>query len=292
MPSYLPFQLGGYTQRICSVAAINVRSSIREVRCRQLIMVSGAKSIALLRALIIVLFSLSIVSLNSCTRWEISSHALEQTGGLSSIKDNLSVGVDIRALTVKLEMGIETTYYQTNKIPESEIVEGKQGNYYFIDLKNVVTKEVLFFKPGKYTIDSLDREFSQSITSFYREVWNTLQKDERIEIFVLGSADVIGNESFRGTVEDVDCQSEDFLATSVFPRIDTNSNRYSRSSESQLMSGEYKNRDLPNLRARFVQCKLKEAYSDLNPKILQGSVSPEAGEHFRNVSLILFVPKL
>ena len=150
--------------------------------------------------------------------------------------------------------------------------------------------ETLFLSP----FATLYAFFVLYLAKFYQEVYEILQKDDRTDIFVKGSADITGDNDFRAVIEDTSCQSESFLDIFIYPLVDKSLNRYGRTpiAETTISKEYYINRDLPNLRARFVQCKLKEAYVNLKPKILQGSVVPESGEKLRNVSLILFVPYL
>jgi hypothetical protein len=203
------------------------------------------------------------------------------------------VNISIKTIAGELKAGKKTEFYNVEKMPNSEVVKGEKGNYYFIDLKDAETKEILHFNPGKYTIDSFDRQFSKSINRFYGDVWKIIKQDNRASIFLKGSADIIGDASFSAPIENVGCQSENFLAIAVHKEVDKGSKIYEKKPTSQLVEGkEYGNRDLPALRSRFMQCKLQETYSDLHPKILQGSVAPEVGENLRNVSLILFVPSL
>jgi hypothetical protein len=199
----------------------------------------------------------------------------------------------IKTAVAELKAGKETDFYRVEKIPDNEVVKEKKGDYYFIDLKDAETKEILRFKPGKYTIDSFDRQFSKSINKFYSEVWKVIKEDNSSSIFLKGSADITGNTSFRAPIENVRCQSGNFLEIAVQQEVNKGSKIYAKEPTVQLIEGkEYGNRQLPDLRARFMQCKLQETYGDLNPKILQGSVVSEVGEDLRNVSLILFVPSL
>jgi hypothetical protein len=203
------------------------------------------------------------------------------------------IGISIKTLAGELKAGKKTKFYNVEKVPNAEVIKGKKGDYYFIDLKDAQTKEILRFKPGKYTIDSFDRQFSKSITKFYGEIWEIIKQDNRASIFLKGSADIAGDTSFRARIQDVKCQSDPFLAIVVHQEVNKGSNIYTKEPTFQLVKGkEYGNRDLPDLRARFMQCKLQETYTDLKPEILQGSVAPEVGEDLRNVSLILFVPSL
>jgi hypothetical protein len=234
--------------------------------------------VILIPSLLLLMVQLAFVNSNPPEGSRIKSH---------------EVKISIKTIAGELKAGKKTEFYEAEKIPSTEVVKGKKGDYYFIDLKDVKTKEILNFKPGKYTIDSFDRQFGKSINKFNREVWTIMKQDNRASIFLKGSADSTGDASFRAPIENVGCQSDKFLAIAVHKEVNRGSNIYAKELTTKPVEGkEYGNRDLPDLRARFMQCKLQETHSDLNPKILQGNVAPEIGENLRNVSLILFVPSL
>jgi hypothetical protein len=218
----------------------------------------------LIPALLVCLLLYFFYQLYTHTDTPITSEA--QTGGILDQDKKIAFEIDFKALKIKLDMGYHTNYADVIKIPRSTIVEGKEGDYYFVDLKNAKTEEILLFKAGEYTIDGLDKKFSASITQFYNDVVQVTAKVRKPEIFIKGSADASGNGSFKQRLIDVGCQSEDFLHIPVHRRIGGTLYQKEPTVES-LQIEDYTNEELPNLRARFIQCQLKDTYSDIESKI-------------------------
>ncbi|MEM9273001.1 MAG: hypothetical protein AAGA80_08575 [Cyanobacteria bacterium P01_F01_bin.143] len=193
----------------------------------------------------------------------------------------------------ELNKGIDNQHYRTTKIPDDEIVQGKKGDYYWIDIKDAETLEILLFEAGRYKIGGLNRRFGESIQSFYSDTIEPIKNNgKNWDLFLQGSADYLGHENFQGELKDVDCQPEDFRSISVHPPIQKDStDLYSiKSIDKPIQNTMYKNEHLPNLRARFMQCKLQQIY-DLKSEILDGYVKDLIGEEYRNVYLILFIER-
>lgn len=195
---------------------------------------------------------------------------------------NKSIGVlDIK---FKLQGIVRTPYYEVMPFLENELVSGKNGKYYIIDIKKAHKKNRIRFDAGQYTISAFESEYTNSISNFITDIISNIAGKVEYDIFIKGSADIAGNTTFSNHLN----PNYEYKAVHYYPQDYTNSDKFIPIIESQKIPNIYKNKHLPNLRAKFISEKLKDAY-DMDSIILDGNVSLKVDKRDRNVLLLLFV---
>ncbi len=195
---------------------------------------------------------------------------------------------DLASLQTKM-LKLETELYKINRIQEVQLIEGKVGNYYVIDLRKAKTKEIIYFQAGKYVIDHFDVNFRDAVNTFVQDILeNQYIRNTNYELFILGSADIAGHDTF---VAETDSRY-------LFPNgikcleIADSGNPYRYKDVKKNVGSQYTNVDLPNLRAEFVKLKIDELrLINKEITILSGSVTSVVNQLDRNAKLILYIPR-
>jgi len=204
---------------------------------------------------------------------------------------------DFKALTVELESGeVNPNVFTTTKIPNTQMVQGNTGDYFYVDLKNQENKKLIYFPPGRYILDKANyREFSESLKIFYNDVINELQVNKYgVKIYIQGMADGL-NPNFKNPFVQIrDCSSPSFASIDYFPSAPGGGELFFRNQKVTKKIGEfYGNTDLPYLRSLYLKCSFKtyEESKNLDVSILQGAIDPNVNSESRNATLIIFIPK-
>ncbi|UCH95770.1 MAG: hypothetical protein JSV88_02695 [Candidatus Aminicenantes bacterium] len=193
----------------------------------------------------------------------------------------------VEELREKLKITYETQHFKIMRFPNKELVKDYKGDYYWIDIKDADTREVIKFKIEEYTIKDYNRKFIDSMNRFGDEVLKKLENKVPYKIFVKGQAD-----DERGRFErDFDPgfkperikyykKLEKAGGTKFIPGFDV------KKVEEPIL-----NTDLPNLRAAFIREKFNELYKDELDLaiILDGEVVLDFSPEYRNAMLILWV---
>lgn len=186
------------------------------------------------------------------------------------------------SLRSDMQRGIEKPLYSVQPYPNEEVVNGYRGNYYYVDLKRADSRRTLLFRPKEYIKDEFSDDFRDSMQAFRADILRHVDDNKR-RIFVRGSADKSGDDAvFLATLIEGESKQIRFL-----PTLPGDWNRYSPHEEAQEITREYANRHLPNLRAAYVQDKLRALGYD--SKILQGSVTNQVSEKDRCAIMLLYV---
>jgi hypothetical protein len=211
-------------------------------------------------------------------------------------KNNASVGVNVNAntniqitlvqLQEKLDRGVNDPQYEIKRYPNREVVKGKVGKYYIIDLKDADSKVLILFNLGKYTKDEFDRLFLNAMSKVKEDVFSQLDAGKiSYRIYVRGSADIVGDKRPSiGKLLEGDSREITYLVKNP-----NNPNQYLQESQTQIVPKDFANKHLPNLRAAYIQDKLKDL--DLSCTILDGSVTQREGEQDRNALILLYWPE-
>lgn len=109
--------------------------------------------------------------------------------------------IELRKFARKILEGNEQAGWKGELLTKSELIKGNRGKYFEINISQINTKEVILFEPGFYTIDDFNEKFKSSINHFGMDVLKYVEENEyEYEIFVKGSADLLGDETFRDTI--------------------------------------------------------------------------------------------
>jgi hypothetical protein len=184
---------------------------------------------------------------------------------------------------------LETDLYKIHRIVETQFVEGKEGNYFEIDLRHAETKKVICFQAGKYVIDGFDIHFCDAVNTFVQDILeNRHIRNKKYELYILGSADIAGHDTFFAETD----------SRYLFPNgikcleIADSGNPYRYKDVKKNVGSQYTNVDLPNLRAAFVKLKIDEMrLINKEITILSGSVTSVVNQLDRNAKLILYIPR-
>ncbi len=184
------------------------------------------------------------------------------------------------ALKGQMAARMTTPNYDIEAYPDRELIRGRAGRYYVVDLKNASSGVRFFFDGGKYTLARSSQEFRTALNSFVGEILSKFEGKVDYALFVRGSAD---QKPYEGTFE----------AGAEYRRIPfvraLGGDKYGVEMSERRVDGRVRNADLPDLRAAFLQKIVAETYPTKPPTILEGAVTPKTDNRDRNVELIMYV---
>jgi len=151
-------------------------------------------------------------------------------------------------------------------------------------LKNSYASDTSFFKGGKFEIEDFDAKLSNSLSSFIKDI-NTLERLKLpYKIYVSGSADITGENTFEGNLE-----SNKMITVHKHLK----NNVYQKKSFQIEVPQTFKNKHLPILRADYMHTEilkyLASNSSKSNMEILEGRVIQKKGDAHRNASFYLYI---
>lgn len=203
---------------------------------------------------------------------------------------------ELRLKYDKLEISLRTSLednegkYKVDKILTKELIENKKGTYYLINLFNPEKEKVFLFEAGKFTIESSEKDFIDSMNEFMGDVYKTLEINKTLQLYTKGSADFSGNNTFKSTISDYYLKDLNFSIINYLPQVSHSETLFSNSTAVMKIFKSISNKELPNLRGKFIQYKISENYLDVpKPIILEGNVEGNVGEKFRNTSVIMYI---
>ena len=180
--------------------------------------------------------------------------------------------------------------YTIKKILSSdEIIKGKKGTYYRIDLNNAKYSELMKFGLEEFEADQLTNYFASFTDAITTDINDALAKGGfEHEFFIRGSADR-GNNRPLGELNEV-------KRVDYFPK---EGNYYLSDPITKKIPINYTNVDLPYLRADYVKGvltkqimeikKQKSLSADIKINLLEGRITPNLDENDRVVNVFLFV---
>ncbi len=203
-----------------------------------------------------------------------------------NVNANTNIQITLIQLQEKLDRGVDEPQYEIKRYPNREVVKGKVGKYYVIDLKDADSKILILFNLGKYTKDEFDRVFINAMSKVKGDVLSQLDAGKvSYNIYVRGSADIVGDKRPSiGKLMEGDSREITYLVKNP-----NNANQYLQESQTQIVPKDFANKHLPNLRAAYIQDRLKDL--DLSSTILDGSVTQREEEQDRNALILLYWPE-
>lgn len=210
-----------------------------------------------------------------------------------AIREEFGQEVDLDPVTVEEyaeSFEIERPYWEATFHPDDEVVEGYKGRYFQVQLKDADKKIQLLFGPGEYHMSKTDfrNQYGSVIGAFVTEALAAIKKDKRagVKLFVQGSADISGAQSFRGNLD------ESFYYGELRLLPLKGSENFGGTEESRTVAERgFTNEDLPNLRGRFMQEMIGFYSKKLSPILLEGSVKEQVDKADRNAVIYLFLPE-
>ncbi|MEM9819673.1 MAG: hypothetical protein AAF985_01320 [Bacteroidota bacterium] len=205
-------------------------------------------------------------------------------------------GKKIELETVPVETWVESfeikrPYWEAVFHPDDEVVKGYKGRYFQVQLKDADKNVKLLFGPGEYYMDKADfrDNYGSTIGAFVTETLNAMKKSDRskIQLFVQGSADIVGQQTFRGKLD----QNYYYEAVTVLPVDGEGEGFLSDPSTLEIPVKGFRNTDLPNLRGNFLREMIGIYSKKLQPVLLEGQVKDVANKDDRNAVIYLFIPE-
>lgn len=179
--------------------------------------------------------------------------------------------------------------YYLSYLEDNEIVENNQGVYFRVSLTNSTYSHSLNFGNGKYIIKDIDR-YKSAFIEFADNVLKHIDKDSLnargYKIFVKGSADALGANSFRSS------QVKPHVYDNVCYLPKANSeNQFSGPLVCRDIPENFSNSHLPNLRGRYI-IDLFSLYLNQYeiPIQLEGNVTYDISKGDRNAIIYLYLP--
>ena len=226
-----------------------------------------------------------------------ANEAIEQAEEVKAeeeaIKQEFGQEMDLAPVTVEEwseSFEVERPFWEATFHPDDEVVEGYRGRYFQVQLKDADKSIKLLFGPGEYHMSKADfrDQYGSVIGAFVTEALAAIKKKDRdgVKLFVQGSADISGANSFRGNLD------ESFLYDDITLLPLKGSENFGGQEESRTIRAKgFTNEDLPNLRGRFMQEMIGRYSKKLSPILLEGSVKKEVDEEDRNATIYLFLPE-
>lgn len=223
---------------------------------------------------------------------EVLNQAEEVKAEEEAIKEEFGQDVDLEPVTVEEwseSFAVERPYWEATFHPDDEVVEGYKGRYFQVQLKDANQTIKLLFGPGEYHMSKTDfrNNYGSVIGAFVTEALTAIKKDQRagVKLFVQGSADISGANSFRGNLD----ESFYYDELSLLPL--KGSENFGGTEEGRTVAERgFTNEDLPNLRGRFMQEMIGFYSKKLSPILLEGSVKKQVDVEDRNAVIYLFLP--
>jgi hypothetical protein len=185
----------------------------------------------------------------------------------------------LAVLRKALDSKMSTGTYKVEAMTEPELVDGRKGRYYLIELKNPKTGDRFTFDSGKYTFQSSRAAYKTSFNAFAADVLKQLEGQTKFDLFVRGSADA---QSYNGQLE----PGYEYRKISYLP---SSRGKYLANLATANVSQSVKNTDLPNLRGEYLRGFLAELFPVSKATLLEGYVTKKDNPSARNTELILFV---
>jgi len=186
---------------------------------------------------------------------------------------------------------VKRPYWDAVFHPDDEVVEGYRGRYFQIRLKDADKTVKLLFGPGEYFMSKADfrDRYGSVIGAFVTEALAALKADERqaLKLFLKGSADISGQNTFRGRLDKHFLYSE----ITVLP-YEEETDSYRAEPQTRTIDPQgFTNADLPNLRGQFLKEMVSVYSRNLKPVLLEGSVTKVQNTEDRNAVIFLFIPE-
>ena len=185
----------------------------------------------------------------------------------------------LAVLRKALDGKMATGAYKVEALTEPELVMGRRGKYYVIELKNSNSGDRFTFDSGKYTFQSSRGAFKASFHSFAADVLKQLEGRAKFSLYVRGSADA---QAYTGALE----PGFEYRSLSYLP---SSRGKYLANLATAPVPQIVRNAELPNLRGEYLRKYLGELYPSAPISLLEGTVTKKDNPAARNTELILFV---
>ncbi len=186
---------------------------------------------------------------------------------------------------------VERDYWEATIIPDDELVQGYKGKYFEISLKDAEKNAKVLFRSGRYYMSprGFRSNYGATVGSFVNEALLYLKKsdEQQVKLFIQGSADISGNETFRGKLN----PDYRYNEVTLLPLDEDEEHFLSEPQALDIPPNSFTNQDLPNLRAQYLKEIMGSYTEKFDPLVLEGVVQETLGEEKRNAVIYLFFPE-
>jgi hypothetical protein len=150
----------------------------------------------------------------------------------------------------------------------------------FQELQNLTELDFGFeklFSAGEYSINK-----NQLLELKSKALIFQLLAQQGQVLYIQGSADIVGDNSFSKSLSNDLCSNPDRNRIQFHALAGES---YEKKLSTKKITSPIHNADLPQLRARSVQCWLKSEYPSISTEILEGSVQSNIGNQYRRVRI-------
>ena len=211
-----------------------------------------------------------------------------------AIKEEFGQDVELEPVTAEEwveDFEVKRQYWDAVFHPDDEVVEGYKGRYFKISLKDAEKNVKLLFGPGEYFMKKSDfrDNYGSVIGAFVTEALHSLKKSEKgmVKLFVQGSADIVGQNTFRGKLDSKYFYDE----VTVLPQNPETDGFSGTPALKSISKQSFTNTELPDLRGNFLKEMISIYSKKLEPILLEGSVKEAANKGDRNAVIYLFIPE-
>lgn len=185
---------------------------------------------------------------------------------------------------------VERTYWDAVYHPDKELVKGFKGRYFEISLKDANKNVKVLFDVGKYYMDKKDfrKKYGRTMGTFVAEAMHHFKKgaEGQVKVFIQGSADNLGNNSFKGKMD----ERYQFTEVKVLPQNSDGETFSGQPTVKLIPPSSFRNNHLPDLRGQYLKNMIAQYTEKFNPILLEGTVTSNQGEEERNAVIYLFFP--
>jgi hypothetical protein len=190
---------------------------------------------------------------------------------------------EMALLKQKLSAPVTTDFYGVKLHPSNEMVQGRKGGYYVIDVKNAATKAPYRFVGGGYILGTDLPQYETSVKALIADIVGRLDGKVGYELMVRGKADAQPMKNKRPI-------TGPFAQHAYLPLAGDGSGSYSASPVAVNLTGQVlENRHLPNLRAASLADVISRIKGNKKPEILEGTVSEKLDVADRNAEVVLYI---
>jgi hypothetical protein len=179
--------------------------------------------------------------------------------------------------------GLTTDFFELKILPVDELVTGQKGKYYAVYLKDATKSERFQFAGGRYVIDDFKTRFNQSLSQFVRGALAVVAAGADYELYVRG-----GSSSTPFSVKRELVPGHLYRKITFLPK-NGEGTFANAPTPARSVPNEYKNDDLPFLRAAFLQDIVSGFFPLKQPAILESSVSTSSNAGEQYAEILLFV---
>jgi hypothetical protein len=185
----------------------------------------------------------------------------------------------------ELDRGISRDRFDLSLFSEKPVVRGFSGSTYRLEPKGDDKKTLMFFDSGKYTAERWDRQFAAGFSVVQQQVLQRLESNDiPYTVLMRGSADAKGNDlPFISKLV-----GSSALRLRYLENDSHDSDLYSPECLEKNVPEQYRNSDLPDLRAAYIQSRLSEDFK-IPSIILKGAVTKRISEADRSALILLCV---